>query len=518
MSPGSGSDRDRNQAVRDIVRGASVVSVGLALELLIAFLAQVLAARYLSVSGFGGLTTGTALLNVGSIVGGLGFAAGLTRYLPRIETGEKRQLVRFVVAATAAVSVVLGTVLALNASFVAGTIFGDPSVAVSIAVFSAAIPFAALLDVALGGIRGQKNSRYQVYIKNLLQPSLRFALVVAAVLLGLDQAGIAGAYALPYVASAAAALVLLFRILPSEGKTLERDLTVRLARYSLPFTLTKLSSFVYRSIDVFLVLHFLGSAAVGVYGVAYAAVSFMGMLSTAFSYLGSPVASELEAEGTTDDVIRVFRSVVRWLVVGSVCLLVPLGLFAGDFISVIYGTKYAEGGLALAILAVGFATKNVLSVHVPILEALGRSKELSFDSVAAAASNVALNVWLIPQFGIVGAAVATALSFLVRDGLAVWQVRRYLGTVPVGPSAVGPTLLAVPFLLGSMALVPAVPTSLPWLLAATALAGAVYVSVVLVLFGLSETEVMIVRSAEEKYGLDLGPLDGVVTWLSSRGR
>ena len=69
---------DADQAVRDVVKGASIVYVGLFLELLIAFVAQVLAARYLSVSGFGGLTTGTALLDLGSVVAGLGLASGLT--------------------------------------------------------------------------------------------------------------------------------------------------------------------------------------------------------------------------------------------------------------------------------------------------------------------------------------------------------------------------------------------------------------------------------------------------------
>jgi O-antigen/teichoic acid export membrane protein len=61
---------DTDQAIRDVIKGAGVVYVGLFLELLIAFVAQVLAAQYLSVSGFGGLTTGTALLDIGSIVAG----------------------------------------------------------------------------------------------------------------------------------------------------------------------------------------------------------------------------------------------------------------------------------------------------------------------------------------------------------------------------------------------------------------------------------------------------------------
>ncbi|PSP72826.1 hypothetical protein BRC86_11400 [Halobacteriales archaeon QS_3_64_16] len=506
--------RDRNQAVRDIVKGASVVSIGLFVELLIAFIAQVIAARYLSVTGFGSLITGTAFLNVGAIVAGLGLGSGLTRYLPRVDEPSKRSIVEVTVGITALMSFALGVVLALHAEFIGTVVFNDPSVVTSIAIFSAAIPFAALLNVSIGGIRGQQNSRYRVYVKNILQPSLRFVLLIVAIALGLDQTGIAGAYALPYVASALIALVLLYRTLPAARGSFDRDLTIDMTRYSLPFTLSDLAGFVYRSIDVFLVLRFLGSAAVGTYGIAYAAVSFMGVFSTAFNYLASPVASELEKNDTASVVIGTFRSITRWLVIASACALIPLGVFASEFIAGIYGSEYVGGSTALVILAIGFAIKNVLSVHGPILEALGRSKELSFNSVVAAVSNVLLNVALIPSFGIVGAAVATVLAFLVRDGLAVWQVYRYLGTVPVTRESLGPALLAVPFLFLLALVADSVPISLFWLLSVTTVAALLYVSGVLVLFGLSETEVMIVRSIEEKYGLDLGPVDPIIDRLS----
>lgn len=506
---------DADQAVRDVVKGASIVYVGLFLELLIAFVAQVLAARYLSVSGFGGLTTGTALLDIGSVVAGLGLASGLTRYLPRIDAAKKRILAYTTGGVTLAISTAIGVVVSFNAGFVANTVFNDPTITPSIRIFGAAIPFSALLNLAIGGIRGQKQSLYQVYVKNILHPVLRFVFIVVALTWGLGQAGFAGAYALPYVLSAAVAILLFHRTLPDIRGAFDQNLTEEVMRYSLPFTITSVSGFVYRSSDIFLILYFLDSTAVGIYGVAYAAVSFMGMFSTAFNFLGAPVASELESGGKVEEVMRVFRSVVRWLVITSVCALVPLAIFSTEFITTIYQSKYASGGLPLAVLAVGFALKNVLIVHGPILKALGKSKTLSFNSAAAAVSNVALNLVLIPTFGIVGAAVATSLSFVLRDGLATIQTRHYLGTVPITWQAIGPVIVAAP-LLGAFALfvAPHVPATLPWLLVMSSLFGAVYIVIVLLAFGLSETEVMIIRSAEERYGIDIAALDWLVRRLS----
>ena len=201
--------------------------------------------------------------------------------------------------------------------------------------------------------------------------------------------------------------------------------------------------------------------------------------------------------------------------VAGVCEVAPLAIFSTEFIRAVYHAEYASGGRPLAVLAVGFALKNVLIVHGPILKALGKSKTLSFNSAAAAVSNVALNLVLIPTFGIVGAAVATSLSFVLRDGLATIQTRHYLGTVPITWQAIGPVIVAAP-LLGAFALfvAPHVPATLPWLLVMSSLFGAVYIVIVLLAFGLSETEVMIIRSAEERYGIDIAALDWLVRRLS----
>jgi len=508
---------DTDQAIRDVVKGASVVTIGLFLELLIAFVAQVVAARYLSAADFGGLTAGTALLDIGAIVAGLGFAQGLTRYLPRVEDGEKRMLTLVTTSITLVTSTFLGLAVALNADFIAAEVFGNPNVTVSIGIFGAAIPFASLLNLAVGGIRGQERSTYWVLVKNVVHPIARITLTVGAVLYGASQAGLAGAYALPYLISATLAVILLYRTLPPTQMSFDSDRIKKLTRYSVPFTIGGISSFVYRSSDIFLVLYFLGDAATGIYGVAYAAVSFMGMFSTGVNFLGSPIASRLESEGAVEEVMAMFRASVRWLLLASVCALIPLGVFATEFIGIIYGTKYAAGGPVLAILAIGFAVKNLLSLHNPILEALGHSKMLSFNSTVAASINVLLNLALIPRMGLVGAAVATTISFLIRDGLAAAQVYVTLDTTPLSWEATRSVVLAVPFLLVVWSIVaPATPGTVTWLIGVTTLTSVVYMAGVLIVFGLTQTDVMLVRSAEERYGLPVGRIDWLIRKLSER--
>jgi O-antigen/teichoic acid export membrane protein len=151
-------------------------------------------------------------------------------------------------------------------------------------------------------------------------------------------------------------------------------------------------------------------------------------------------------------------------------------------------------------------------VNGPILQSLGRSRILAFNSILAALVNFGLNVVLIPQFGIIGAAAATAVSFVLRDGLAAVEVRYLIDSTPIRGNVVGPALLAVP-LLGGLAVVvaPAVPTTVLWLLGVSGLACLSYCVLVLVVFGISQTEVMVLRSVEEQYGVPVP--DPIVEFL-----
>lgn len=512
----------QDQAIRDVVRGAGIVYVGLVLEMGVAFLAQWIAANVLSVSDFGGVTTGVAVLNMGAIVASLGLGNGLTRYLPRFDETERAAVARGSIGVTFVLSLILGVVVVLNAQHVA-SLMGDARIAPSIQVFAATIPLATLLTVAIGGIRGQKQSRYRVYVENLLRPLSRFALVLVATVVAAGQMGFASAYAVPYWLGGLLALFLFDRALPGtllSPQTLVSDIRRQLSlvgdilRYSLPFILSSASSFIYRSSDIFLLIWFIGSDAVGVYGVAYAAARLVLMFSTAFNFLNAPVASELEAGSGIEATIGVQRTVMRWLVVLSIPTLIPFVVFPEVFISGIYRDDYVAGAFALAVLTVGFTVHNVLSAQSNILKGAGYSKPDAINSFVGAVVNVSLNLLLIPRYGIAGAAAATTVSYLVIDGLLVLELWYITDQFVLTRSELAPVVVAGPLLAFVWYLKPFVPGTFPWLIVVTTVFGLIYAASCIITLGFNDDEVMLVRSIEERYDLQLGPITTIVERFS----
>ena len=107
-------------------------------------------------------------------------------------------------------------------------------------------------------------------------------------------------------------------------------------------------------------------------------------------------------------------------------------VFPTTMMETFFGTGYAEGGRALAIL--GFA--GLLDVGTGNSQAVllmsGHSRLYAANTAAALAANVGLNLVLVPRFGITGAAVAWAVSISITNLAALVQVRYAMGVRPFG--------------------------------------------------------------------------------------
>jgi O-antigen/teichoic acid export membrane protein len=504
---------DVDQALRDVVKGAGVVYVGLLLEYLTAFLAQWLAARFLDLSDFGGIVTGTAIIDIGANLGVVGLGVALARYLPR--TDDEATLLEYVhtgYAIALPVSLLLGGIVAFNAEFFARVVFGDPAVEPSVFVFGLGIPAAALLQLSVGGIRGRKASRYRVYVENLVLPLGRFGLVVAVTLLGLGQFAFATAYALPYLLAGLLATYLFARTLP-RVRIVGRVSRVRareLLQFSTPQSFGAVAWFCVRSSDIFILLALLGSEAVAVYGVAYGLARLVLVFSTAFNFLGMPISSALDAEEDSEEVVRINGAILRWLIVLSVPTVFPLVIYPADLLGFVYRSEYAAGGTALAILAAGFAITNVLSTADSMLQAAGRTDLSMANKVIAAAGNIGLNLYLIPRYGLVAAAVTTVFAYVLVHALGFLELKLVVGWVPITRRLVGPTVLGAVVLTCGAAAATWLPTTIPIVIGLTAAVGVSYVLAFGPLVGFTPEEVMIAKDAQRRAGVTIPGLNAVL--------
>ena len=105
----------------------------------------------------------------------------------------------------------------------------------------------------------------------------------------------------------------------------------------------------------------------------------------------------------------VIASVILWL--------------AGDVILSWFGAEFVVGYPALMILLVGAIASAFAGPVGYMLTMAGEQMLAAVIVFGTAMLNIVMNLFLIPKYGIVGAAVATSISTVVCNGIMYFVVR-----------------------------------------------------------------------------------------------
>ncbi len=139
-----------------------------------------------------------------------------------------------------------------------------------------------------------------------------------------------------------------------------------------------------------------------------------------------PQLSALFALNDLPRVRRLYRLSTLWLASVSIPVFMVMGVFAPLLVR-IFGEDFSPGSTALRILSAAMMLDVVAGPALLALLMGGRSGLVLLNTSVAFAVNIALNVALIPQLGMNGAAVAWAISLALVNVLAVTQLHRLWG-------------------------------------------------------------------------------------------
>jgi len=207
------------------------------------------------------------------------------------------------------------------------------------------------------------------------------------------------------------------------------------------FVSFSLAGYSYSWIDVALIGFFLSQSAVGAYEIAWRVTLLTTLLSEAIGTTIFPQISRWAERGE----MKKIEDIITQSITPSVALVIPatfgVWLLGDEILGVVFGSEYATAGLALLILMI---EKIFRSVHVIIghtLQAIDRPDLAARAAVLSILVNMILNLVLIPPFGIVGAAVATATSFIINTVLHGLYLSKFV-TVKLPYSEIGWSVVA----------------------------------------------------------------------------
>lgn len=179
---------------------------------------------------------------------------------------------------------------------------------------------------------------------------------------------------------------------------------------------------IYNS-DLIFLRFFRDRATVGLYAAAYLLVSFISNMGTAYGL--SLLPSLTRTAAVPADHRGLYHTATAH--VFAVGFPITLGgcLLAWQITMLVFGSEYADSANALRILIWAIPLSLVRDIPVMALMASGREDRIMRLTAWAAAAGIALNILLIPPYGLIGAATATVATEGVRMMLALAAVRKY---------------------------------------------------------------------------------------------
>lgn len=397
-------------------------------SLALSFALTFLLTRLLSMEDYGIYAWCITWMNVLALFSTFGFDQFVVREVAASISRKEEGFVN-VLRSGVSKNVMLFSAVILLIAFVTGYFVIDARqnlIAFIVAVIT--VPVIALLTVSQSFFRGMKKVFLSTFPDLIIRPVLFLVIIFAVIVTNKNALSPALLLASNLFAFTAAYLftqISLTKFLPGipAGNNFKK---VR-AFSGIYFLALSGAALINNKMDI-LMLGFLRPELkdVGIYHVA-------GNLSTLLSFFLlaantglAPVISDLYTRQDSARLQKIISKTAQIILLLTVPVFL-IFIFFGQFILSLFGPEYQQGYFVLVILSVGQLINVACGSVGYILSMTGNEKLVAVCMWSGALFNIALNLILIPKYGIEGAAIATMAGTIIWNVAMAWLCVRKTG-------------------------------------------------------------------------------------------
>ncbi|GAP63740.1 hypothetical protein ARMA_2163 [Ardenticatena maritima] len=397
------------------------------------FISTVFLARVLGAEGYGIYAYAYALVMLLAMPVTAGLpnlviretAKGLASGRPEVVKGVWQWAGRVVTGLSLAVILIAGPLLVLWQGGL------DTPAGQTMAWALALVPLMALGNLRGAALRGLKRIVAGQLPEFVLRPGMFLVLIAVNVLVVGQRISAPIAMALQAMAALLAlvgAAWLLWRYTPQEVKHVSPSVDTHGWLFSsVIFALMSGFNVVNNQASTVVLGIFETPGSVGRYRVATQVAALTSFGLQAINMVVAPRFAELWARGEKERLQRLVTQSARVVLVFNILLTAMFVLVGRPFFRFVFGAEFDASYFPLLVLLGGQMVNSAAGSVAFLLNMTGHERETVLWIGLAAVLNLLLNFVLVPLWGILGAAVATAVSMAAWNGLLWWRVLRRLG-------------------------------------------------------------------------------------------
>jgi O-antigen/teichoic acid export membrane protein len=423
------------EAFPRVVRGAAGTLGIKIVNMALVYAATLLLARLLDAAGYGAYAFALAWAQLLVIPALLGMETLAMRDVARGASTATPGLIRgtllFTGAGTLASAVVLSGGVDLTLVLLSDWPSAELNTALRLGIWL--VPLLALTRVLGACTRGLQWIMLSQVPSFIVVPLL-FLLALAAVVLVSPYPLTSDTALALHIAAAgiglASAAVIWIRLWPE--RLFARPVNLHIRAWlgsSLPFMLIGSANVINLQMDRVMLGGMATAEDVGIYSIAARNAALVELFVLAINMSLAPYVAEQFAKQNLEQLQRLVTTVARLVLVCSAPAAL-LMIVLGPFLLGLFGATFVAGQSVLVLLVLAHLPSAFVGSAGLILSMTGHEKRAVAPVVASSFLNVALNLVLIPRYGMFGAAIAALVSNTIWRTLLAYHVVRAVGIDP----------------------------------------------------------------------------------------
>lgn len=416
-----------------VAQGSALVFVATMFGLGLNYLFSIWVARALGATEFGVYAIGLAVFNALSVFALGGLDSATLRFIPDAQASGSVRHLRQTIRALLGLSLLFGTVIGLallsGAPFLAQPVFKNEHVSTVLVLFAIGIPAFTISSVLIAILQSNQDVVQRTTIKYVYEPIARNIIAIVLLWIGWRAEGAALAVVSAVILSAfLAARVLRVNVAQGNDPSPSGVATAKILEFSSHLILALLFNAVATRSDMLILGHYRPTADVGIYSAAFLTSSIIGLSLGCFESMANPLFSQHIARANMMQLAGLYRTVLRWSVIVALPLFLVMALFPAVILS-LFGSTYESGAAALTILALGQIVNAATASTHNVLVLAGHSKIVMWNGIGMGVLQIGLNFILIPRFGLLGAAITSAIVLITLNIVRLVEARVLLRLV-----------------------------------------------------------------------------------------
>jgi O-antigen/teichoic acid export membrane protein len=395
---------------------------------------QIALARILGPDGMGQVLLALNIVYMSSQFAKFGMEDAMMRFIPvHLEQKNYAQLkgtIYFALKSSFFLSLTFILLIILLSDFIAIKIFHSEELVKLIPIAAFAILFHTIRGVIGGILKGYKDTFRAVLPEYFISPFLRLCLFLVLSLGG--DSPLFAIYAfvtgeLIAVILSGVFLVQRFKKIQSSERSCEHRKVLDVA---LTMLLTGgLSIILFTQADLWIVGMYKSTETVGIYGVVTKLVMLIILPLMTFSTIIPPLIASMYAAHDIDKLRKLIRESTRWIMSISIPIILVLIVEGDVILDLVFGEQFRRGYTALIILAGGQMINAASGLVGYLLQMTGGHRLIMVINLSWGFLNIIINLFLVPRYGIVGAATSTAFCLAMGNISAIFVVYHRLSVL-----------------------------------------------------------------------------------------